>query len=70
MVFTSGVFEIAVSLVVEHLICREVHGRVKELKFKIQDVSRDKIQQFSLFLEQRVGILILHASLCLRGPVS
>ena len=48
MVFTSGVFEIAVSLVVEHLISREVHGRVKKLKFKIHNVSRDKIQQISL----------------------
>ena len=48
MVFTSGVFEIAVSLVVEHLICREIHGRVKKLRFKIHNVSRDKTQQFDI----------------------
>ena len=32
MVFTSGVFEIAVSLVVEHLVRCKIHSGVKELK--------------------------------------
>ena len=32
MVFTSRIFEIAISLVVEHLVCCKIHSGVKELK--------------------------------------
>ena len=32
MVFTSGIFEITISLVVEHLVRCKIHSGVKELK--------------------------------------